>query len=81
MGFALTFHGPSEAKGRDPDGNPSQLVGDSDDVLKPRPELTGSNEACTEAETADGAGGKNCDPWNLVSIQCAEELWGVVVNG
>lgn len=81
MGLALQLDGGAEAQGGHADEQPGELVGDTDEVLQPGPQLASADEGRTETEATDEASGEDGDPGNLVAVERAEEGWGVAVDG
>lgn len=80
MGLALGFKSSSETERSNPYGEPSELIGDTNEILKPGPELTRADEACSKAESRNSRCSKNSYPGNSVPIQFPEEFRGMAID-
>lgn len=72
--------GGAEPERRDADAHPGELVGDTDNVLEPGPELASADVAGSEAETVDYGCCEDGDPGNAEAVKVAQEAWGVALH-
>lgn len=63
--------GGAEPERSNADAHPGELVGDTDDVLEPRPQLAGADVAGSEAETTDYGCCEDGDPGNVKVVEVA----------
>lgn len=80
MRLALGLETGAEAKRRNANGDPAQLVRHTDNILQPRPQLAGANEAGAEAQNRNDAGAENRDPRHLVLVELAKHARCVAVH-
>lgn len=78
---SLGFDTGAEAQRRETDADPGQLVRDADNVLQPRPQLSGTDVTSAKTQTADGRGGQDGHPGDLEAVEMAEESGRVTVDG
>jgi len=81
MSFPLSFEGASESDWGRSYSEPSQLIWYADEILEPSPKLACTDEARPKTQPTDSTSSKYSDPGDFVSIQLAEELGRMGVDG
>ena len=79
MRFPLRFETPSEADRGDVDEEPSDLIGNSHEVLEPCPELSSANIRRAKTKNGDRTRSEDRDPRDFVPVQFRKELGRVAI--